>query len=171
MPRKPSKNAPAAAVTTVRQLDALELRKKGHSYQSIGDQLGISKEAAWQLVDRAMRELREAVKETATDVLHLDLSRLDDMLLAWLPAATTKPEGAPTPDDKAANVVLRTIERRSKMLGNDAPTRTELTGKNGGAIETATANANMDLSNLSTEQLALLAELLAAAEKPADDQA
>lgn len=157
MPRKRSKNAPAAAQTTVRQLEALELRQKGLSYERIGAQLGVTKEAAWQLVDRAMRDLRESVKETAAEVRELELARLDELTFAWLPAAKCG-------DDKAAGVVLKTMERRAKLLGLDAASKTELTGKDGQPIASVTATAALDLSALSTDQLATLADLLSAAE-------
>ena len=41
-------------------------------------------------------------------------------------------------NDKAVNSVLRIMERRSKLIGLDAPVRHELAGPNGGAINIAT---------------------------------
>ena len=39
--------------------------------------------------------------------------------------------------DKAVNSVLRIMERRSKLMGLDAPVRHELSGPGGGAINIA----------------------------------
>ncbi len=156
MPR-PSKSSKTTAVTTDRRLQALKLRQQGLQYQEIADELGISKPAAWMLVDKALSDYREAIKEEAKELVELSLMQLDALLRAHLPVATAPGK----PDDRSANIVLKTISERAKLMGLYAPTKTELTGKDGGPVATSTAG---DYSKLSTEELAALATLLKKAE-------
>ncbi|MNU44084.1 hypothetical protein D3C71_328900 [compost metagenome] len=154
--RKRSKNNTQKAVTTDRRLEALDLRKRGKNFEEIGDALGITKSAAWQLVDGALKDYSEAVKESTDELRQITLLQLDQMLSAWLPVA----KGG---DDKAAGVVLKTLGERAKLMGLYAPTKTELTGKDGGPLETANMNAAVDLTKLSDAQLAALESLMSAA--------
>jgi hypothetical protein len=92
---------------------ALELRRAGTSYDEIAVALGYAKGAgAWNAVQRAMkRTLRES---GADEVRDQELDRLDRLQRAvWVRAL----QG----DLPAVGAVLRIMERRSKMLGLDAP--------------------------------------------------
>ncbi|PPE69491.1 hypothetical protein C1702_11145 [Caldimonas thermodepolymerans] len=143
-------------MTTDRRLQALELRKQGKNFEEIAAALGITKSAAWQLVDGALRDYNNAVKESVDELRQVTLLQLDDMLANWLPIARAG-------DDKAAGIVLKTLGERAKLMGLYAPTKTELTGKDGGPLETANLNAAVDLAKLSDAQLAALESLLSAA--------
>ena len=101
-----------------RQLKALELRKAGISYQAIADTLGYnSPQAAWKAVNAA---LKKTLQEPSDEVRKLEMERLDAMLSAiW---ASVK-QG----QYKANEVALRLMERRAKLLGLDAPVKTDLT--------------------------------------------
>jgi hypothetical protein len=64
--------------------------------------------------------------------------------------------------------VMSCIERRCKLLGLDAPVKSELTGKDGGPIKTEAAN-KPDLSKLSLDELLQLRSVLAkATDEPAN---
>lgn len=106
-----------------RRLEALRLRRDGYTYQQIASALGVSVSRAHDLVTGAYRQLREELSETADDALQLDLSRLDGLLRAHWPRAVGA--GAEPPDPKSAEVVLKMIDRRARLLGLDAPTKTE----------------------------------------------
>lgn len=156
MAKQRSKNSPGRAVTTDRRLEALDLRKQGLGFEEIGKALGISKPAAWQLVDGALKDYGEAVKESADELRQVTLMQLDGLLYEWLPIAK---QG----DDKAAGVVLKTIAERSKLMGLYAPQKTELTGKDGGPLQSIAATASVDLAKLSDDQLQALEALMLAA--------
>lgn len=161
MSRKPSKNNSKTTVTTQRRLEALRLRADGLNFEQIGAKLGISTSAAWQLVDGAMKDYSEAVKEEADDLRRITLLQLDRLIVTHLPLASNG-------DDKSATVVLKTLAERSKLMGLYAPQKTELTGKDGGPLQSVQAQATMDLSALSVEQLAALEEILKQAQTKAE---
>lgn len=119
---------------------ALELRKAGASYEVIADKLGYSHPSgAHKAVTSA---LQKTLREPADDLRNLELDRLDAIMLAlWQPAR----QG----NQGAVDRILRIMERRSKLLGLDAPAKQH--------------NLNVDLSNLTDEQL----QRIAAGEDPA----
>ena len=91
---------------------ALELRKEGHSYESISEQLGYStRSASYKAV---MRRLRDMDRPAVSMLRELEVQRLDAMLYAvWGDVL----QG----DANAVHTALRISERRSRLLGLDAP--------------------------------------------------
>lgn len=65
--------------TARRDAEAARLRGRGWTYQRIADELGVSKQTAYDAVQRA---LRDTLEEPAADVRQLELARLDDMYAA-----------------------------------------------------------------------------------------
>ncbi|MBN2498266.1 MAG: hypothetical protein JXR96_26985 [Deltaproteobacteria bacterium] len=95
-----------------RRLEALELRRRGATYEVIAAELGFSgRGAAYKCVMTALRELEE---EPAKEVLKLELQRLD----AWLLALARKIDSG---DVQAIGAALRASARRAALLGLDAP--------------------------------------------------
>jgi hypothetical protein len=131
-----------------RHLQALELRKAGASYRTIAEQLGYrGVSGAFKAVTSA---LKATLKEPAEELRTLELERLDAMLL---PLWRRVQNG----DEKAVDRVLRIAERRAKLLGLDAPTRRELSGPDGGPIESEVTYE--DLSRLSDAELSALEQM------------
>lgn len=99
-----------------RQRQALELRKSGITYEAIAAQLGYRTAAgAHKAVSTA---LKRTLQEPADDVRKIELERLDALLEdLW------KKKDRPFVVDR----ILRVMERRAKLLGLDAPTKTDLT--------------------------------------------
>ena len=91
---------------------ALELRKEGHSYESISEQLGYStRSASYKAV---MRRLRDMDRPAVSMLRELEVQRLDAMLYAvWNDVL----QG----DAGAVSTALKISERRSRLLGLDAP--------------------------------------------------
>lgn len=113
MPRT-TKNAIALVE---RRVKALELRKSGLTFEQIGDACNTSRSTAHEDVVIAMRE---TIQEPADEVRRIELERLDVMLAALWPKATT------TGDRQQARAVeqcLSIMDRRARLLGLDAPTR------------------------------------------------
>lgn len=129
-----------------REHDALELRKKGWTYQKIAESLGISIQGASDCVKRALERLKTEVRESAEDVRQIELERLDKMLAIAESAAEAG-------DLSAIDRVLRIQERRAKYLGLDAPARTDIR---------AEVVARQDLSHLDDDRLAQIERLLGA---------
>lgn len=102
-----------------RQRRALELRKAGHTFQEIADQLG------WKGPQGAhnavMSALKKTLQEPADELRTLELERLDTMLNALWPAILRGDRGSP----RAAEVALKIMDRRAALLGLDAPKQVE----------------------------------------------
>jgi hypothetical protein len=129
--------------TAQRRAFVLKMRKSGLSYPQIAAMavktfgqealpLGWDERYAYKDVKRELDKLTVEVGEAAEDVRALELQRLDDMLVGLWPQVAKQ-----SPNLGAVDRVLRIMERRAKIVGIDAPTRQELTGKDGGPIETA----------------------------------
>lgn len=99
------------------EIKCLELRKRGYTHQAIADELGISENGSYKATKRGLARLIEDIKESAREIVELELQRLD-LLLAKL--KTKIEEG----DVSAINSALRISESRRKLLGLDAPIQT-----------------------------------------------
>jgi len=89
---------------------ALELRKAGATFEQIATQLKYADRHTAR--DAVMAALKELTHDGAQDVLELELSRLDAMLVGLWGAARRG-------DPEAVRTVLRVMERRAKYLGLD----------------------------------------------------
>lgn len=119
------------------QLRALELRKAGLTYQKIADALGYANPmGAWKAVNSA---LKKTLQEPSDDLRKMEVERLDAMLFALYPSAMKGMQGA-------VDRILRIMERRAKLLGLDAPTKTDVTsgGKALNWKEFINGNTNTD---------------------------
>ena len=103
--------------TLARQEEVLRLRAAGFSYVEIGKKLGFSQVAAWKIALGAIEKLRAEVGETAKEVRDFELMRLDGILSKLWPD-----RGEP----RVADTILRTMERRARLLGLDEPERFEV---------------------------------------------
>lgn len=108
-----------------RRMAAVELRKAGYTYDAIASAVGYTNRGtAYRAIKAA---LDAAQREAGTELLELELQRLDDMLLGCFARA----RGG---DLFAIDRVVRIAERRAKLLGLDAPAKTQLSGPDGGPI-------------------------------------
>ncbi|MFD9764733.1 hypothetical protein ACFWXI_14520 [[Kitasatospora] papulosa] len=119
-----------------RDAEAARLRARGLTYQQIADELGwTSRGDAHHAVQRA---LEATVKEAADEVRAIELDRLDTLYVAAMDVLerqhVTVSNGRvvslneePLPDDgpvlAAIDRLLKIQERRSKLLGLDAPSK------------------------------------------------
>lgn len=128
-PRKPRglcKTAPRKVDQLIRQREAVHLRAEGKSYDQIAELLGVSnKSVAYKAVTAALSTLAAETREDADRLRALELARLDEVLqIAWEIAHDDKARRG----ERLAAVdrVMKVSERRSKLLGLDAPEKTEL---------------------------------------------
>ena len=126
-----TKTAPRRLKAAERRLEAMRLRKAGWTYREIADQLGINHSSVYQFVTEAMAEVRNQTSQEAEEYRAVELSRLEQIHKDWAPLATPGAEAdhyAIENAAKAAAIVLKASERRSKLLGLDAPEKKELSG-------------------------------------------
>lgn len=116
----PDKNSPTmprnVKATTETMWKAAQLRAAGATFREIGEALNINDTWARTLVLRAL----EASKYEAAELMRTQEGlRLDRLQRAHWPKAL---EG----DAKAAQVVLRCMDRRARLFGLDAPIQAEV---------------------------------------------
>jgi hypothetical protein len=101
-----------------RRAQVLRLRLAGVPFDQIGQQLDppVTRQRAHQLYRDALAQI---VREPAEEVVKADLERLDMLWRALIARALAG-------SARHAEVGIRVLERRAKMLGLDAPTRTEV---------------------------------------------
>jgi hypothetical protein len=94
---------PKRTTLSQRQLEALQLRAAGATYQQIGDVLKTNKGNAYRLVRDALPK-----REPSDQELRLDLFRLDQALMGLTPAIK---QG----DPEAISLLIRVIETRARL--------------------------------------------------------
>lgn len=102
-----------------RQMLALELRIKGLSYRAIADRLKCSHETVRLDIEGELKRLADLNIEKAAELRELELVRLDKIIYSlsnWVESGNIG----------AASVYIKASERRSKLLGLDAPTKHEV---------------------------------------------
>ena len=101
--------------TTQKEAEVLELRKAGWTFERIAERLGYAnKGGAWKAYDRA---LTATLQEPADELRRLERERLDALFSAMYEIAMTKGSA------RHAEVALKAMEQRAKLLGLDAPVR------------------------------------------------
>jgi hypothetical protein len=102
------KQSRAKAKRRGQMLQALGLRASGATYRQIADALGLANAmTAWRLVQE---ESASAIRESAREILDLELTRLDRLQMAvWADAING--------DHQAIDRVLKIMEQRAKLLG------------------------------------------------------
>ena len=151
--QRPARRGRPGQVETIaeRRVLALELRKAGGSYREIARQLGVDVHTAHADVGAELAALRETAVGEATELRALELERLDGMTSGLWPRIQ---EGSAA----AVSAGVRVSERRSRLLGLDAPvvTKSELTGSLGVYAERLAAEREL-FGKLDVEQLEELA--------------
>jgi hypothetical protein len=132
---------PANTEAATKQITALQMRNLGYSYDAIADRLKYAnRSGAWKAVQAA---LNRAVREPAREQRIIQAERLDILVNKCMAAVLTGDL------DQVRNVLL--IEkRRADLFGLDAKVGLEITGPDGGAVQT-------DVGQLLMERLASLA--------------
>lgn len=134
---------------------ALAMRLEGHSLVQIGARLNLTAARISYMLTDKLAAMREHSDEMAKDIRTIELSRLDALFLAHWPLRKNV---------KSAQVLLNIMERRHKMLGLDAPTKTDLNVR----TNAPTMLSGLDLSKLNDEELAQLENIIVKA-GPASD--
>ena len=112
----------------VRRTQAMEMKAEGATYEQIAEALGYSgKGHAYKDMQKRLQEVRAEEALATEEYRTLHSTRLERLLQAWWPQATGQDVNRPGLNPKAAEIVLRVLERQSKLHGLDAPIKTEVT--------------------------------------------
>ena len=127
------KTTAASIRNRIRRHTALKMRKEGRTYPEIGEELGISKQRANQIVRAELEIINKDLAEEVEELRRLELERLDALFRKAFEAATTG-GSVLLFDPKATEACLKIMDRRTKLLGMDAPTKIEEVGEGGGVV-------------------------------------
>lgn len=100
-----------------RQGRILRMRMEGRSLAAIAEVLGVSKQAVWETLKKALTQPKS---ETAELARALELARIDFLTNLIWPSEDTSPDLVPIPE------LLGLMEKRIRLLGLNAPERMEL---------------------------------------------
>lgn len=106
------------AKAAARQLEAIQLRRDGNTFQIIAERLGYANRSAAEKAYLA--GLERWGRRDVADLRDAEVDRLDSYLAAIAPQVA---KGSLLAIDRA----VRISERRAKLLGLDAPTRLTIT--------------------------------------------
>jgi DNA-binding transcriptional MerR regulator len=116
----------AAARGLENRRKVLDLRVAGVTFENIGRQLKITKQAAHKHYRRAMAEAQQRTAELSDELTELTRRRLDALISAhWVSRA----------DPRSAEVIIRVEALRMRLEGTEAPTRLQHTGPDGKPME------------------------------------
>lgn len=118
-PLQNSELSPERLRAKERRLRVFDMRLLGATLRQIGDKLGVSHETVRTDLRKALDELTELEREKADNLRTLDLARIDTAIRALAPKVM---EG----DLQTVDRWLKLLERRSKLLGLDAPQQLEV---------------------------------------------
>lgn len=118
-----------AILALKRKLRAVDLKVENKSYAEIGDDLGISRQAAHKLVMSAIQEEKEELSEKTEHLIVLSNKRLLRLMAKYFPEAEKGDLGA-------FNAQMKLEERFAKLNGLDAAARTEISGPGGAPLAT-----------------------------------
>lgn len=168
-PKSPNVRRPRGAASPDRSIaaltnpDVIRWRIEGWSFTEIGNELGITRQAARERYWTARKQLQDTTASAIEEIEEKkdnQVARMEALIKAWLPLAVGKHKdpdtGLPVLNKDAAAVVLKAEERLARLIGLDAPAKTDITS---GGARVSNGVTPADLVNLSAEELAQLEAL------------
>jgi predicted transcriptional regulator len=120
------RNRSSRVVAAERRRKALQLRRAGATYDQIAEALEVTPNRCRQYVREALKAIEVEVNETASEIKRLELERLDNMLRIIEPKVAAAAAGG---DWRPMQMQIRVQERRAKLLGLDAASKHEVSGR------------------------------------------
>ena len=115
-----------------------KFRSKGYSYREIAKEIGVSHVTVGSYIKQVFGELAEQRKELAEEFVEGEMAITDTLLKELLSHLTKErtihnEDGEDTVikeiDTRVSDSIIRTLDRRAKYLGLNAPEKKEITGK------------------------------------------
>ena len=123
------------------------MRLAGKSFVAIGQELGITRQCAWKLVNRELGRRAQELKASGERVRQHAVERLEAVLADLWPLCTaTRAEDGTViegPRLEAIDRLLKLEQRRAALLGLDTPVQTRLAGPDGGPVAVLAAYASV----------------------------
>jgi uncharacterized membrane protein YccC len=126
--------SPPKLSSAEKKAKAVEMRRKGYQYKEIGKELGVTEGRAHQIISEECKRWRENMSEDVEDIRQHELSELEE-LRKHLWQAIDNADDPTAISPALIDRFLKLQERRSKLLGLDAPEKKELAGRGGGPLQ------------------------------------
>lgn len=112
-----------AALKTSRRHRAFEMRLAGEDFRAIGAALGVSHVTAYKWVRREIERLNATLDDQVDEYRRVQYERCEQLVKALWPQCTSEVNSY-----RARNieVLLKVLERQSKLYGLDAPLKTDV---------------------------------------------
>lgn len=111
----------------LRRTQAAEMKAEGATWEQIADALGYAnKSHAWKDVNNRLAEVKEEETLAVEHLRILHETRLERLIQAWWPQATGQDVNRPGLNSRAAEIVLKALERQARLRGVDAPIKSEV---------------------------------------------
>ncbi len=125
-PRRATKARPINLTAAKRRADAVRLRIEGHTFEQIARKVGYSdKAAAFKAVQAARKEI---LREPTEELVGLEVDRLESLIAeTWTVINEARSAGELELLLKAIDRGAKLSESRRKLLGLDAPARSDVT--------------------------------------------
>lgn len=130
-----------------RRKDVWSRRVRGETVREIAEELGVGVATVHRDLEAVRAELDDCTKRGAEIERAIGANRLDGVARKLMAAVDQCAEASEF--STLANAIARIEERRAKLLGLDAATKTELTGADGGPVKVEDAK-NALLAKLSS---------------------
>lgn len=106
-----------------REIQAIQLKRAGATYDEIGEQLGVGGAAAYRIVSRYLARVRRQFAHVAEDVVAIELERCDGLLVQHYATMSTLDPADVDGLTKITKSILNVMDRRARYLGlnKDSP--------------------------------------------------
>lgn len=134
MTGRTGKTDPKKVSRAFRRAQAVRMRAEGHTYEQIGEALGINRHSAYKIVARAIDEARETEAEDTAFLRDVQNARIEDMVRRIAEGMKERPRAIPGTGTipptistlEAAQALVKLLERQAKLNGLDAPQKVAL---------------------------------------------
>jgi hypothetical protein len=105
-----------------RELRVYEMKLEGAPNHEIAASLGCSVATVAKILHKVLKRAEEAAEANVDQLRKLDAARLDSLFRSLYPLATKGTSNSP----RAAEVCIKIMERKARLLGLDAPIKQEI---------------------------------------------
>lgn len=111
------KNAHDKIMKRQREVQAIQLRRAGATFDQIAEQIGTTATNAYRIVQRYLDRVSNQFMPVARDVLTMELERCDELLVRHNAELSVLQEGDTEGLQRITNGILKILDRRARYLG------------------------------------------------------
>jgi predicted transcriptional regulator len=127
--------------TEIRRTEAIKLRVAGWNTYAIAEKLDVTHQTVSEYIETYLDRVKEESKDRISHERELDILRIEESLIDVEACIRALRVDAKQGEREASQTIARLldtrcklIDRRAKLLGTDAPAKSEVTGKDGSPL-------------------------------------